>query len=80
MLVLIAYTLLLAEIFAWKTLSWNFLNTETFDTAYLCLKNKKVCSFFSVNSGFFVGDILSWGFFVTGFRLRTFVPIATAHL
>lgn len=44
--VLKAYTLLIAEIFAWKRLSLNFLNTETFDTAHLCVKNKDICSFF----------------------------------
>ena len=47
------HTLRIAEIFTWKKLSLNCLNTETFDRAHLRVKGKKKNTYFFVLKGHF---------------------------
>ena len=62
------HTLRIAEIFTWKKLSLNCLNTETFDRAHLRVKGKKKKYIFFCPQGtlffhqlfFFVGGILGF--------------------
>lgn len=46
------HTLPIAEIFTWKKLSLNCLNTETFDRAHLRVKGKKKIHFFVLKGHF----------------------------
>ena len=61
------HTLRIAEIFTWKKLRLNCLNTETFDRAHLRVKGKKKTIFLSSRDTF-----LSSVFFFVGGILRYF--------